>query len=118
MARFPLRLARSAAAHIRDAIARRTAPPAVMAVCEEGLTRLPPGALAHLHERGVGAERAEVPGVLVVAGDPGGGVAVVGTDVPEAHADIEAVLAGAEVEVVRRAPFYVIRRRATEPSEP
>ena len=76
----PLRLVRAAAGQLRDAVARRTAPPVVLAVREEGLTRLAPSALADLHERVVEAERARLPGALVVAGDPGGGAAVVAAD--------------------------------------
>ena len=77
---LPLRLARAAARTVRDAVARRTAPPVVLAVRAERLTRQSPGALAELHECVVAAEVADRPGVLVVAGDPGGGVAVVVAD--------------------------------------
>ncbi len=52
----------------------------MVAVREQALTRLPPGVLAELHECVAEAERAERPGVLVAAGDPGGGVAVVLAD--------------------------------------
>lgn len=74
------RLFRSAAAAVLDAVARRTAPPVVTDVRDNGLTALPAAVLAELHEHVLEAERERVPGVLVVAGDPRGGAAVVVAD--------------------------------------
>lgn len=86
---FPLRLARAVAGTVRDAVARRTAPPVVLAVRGERLTRLAPSALADLHDRVVAAEKARLPGVLVVAGDPGGGVAVVMADARSSAREVQ-----------------------------
>ena len=86
---LPLRLARAAAVRFRDALARRTAPPVVTAVRAARLTRLGPGALADLHERVVEAERRGLEGVLVVAGDPGGGVAVVLADARSSAREVQ-----------------------------
>ncbi|PAP75246.1 hypothetical protein [Rubrivirga marina] len=86
---FPLRLARAVAGSVRDAVARRTAPPVVLAVREERLTRLAPSVLADLHERVVTAERERVPGVLVVVDDPGGGVAVVVADARSSAREVQ-----------------------------
>ncbi|WP_412061880.1 hypothetical protein [Rubrivirga sp. IMCC45206] len=74
------RLFRAAAAAVLDAVARRTAPPVVTDVRDDGLTALPAAVLAELHEHVLAAERERVPGVLVVAGDPRGGTAVVVAD--------------------------------------
>jgi len=86
---FPLRLARAVAGTVRDAVARRTAPPVVLAVRGERLTRLAPSALADLHERVIDAEKERLPGVLVVAGDPGGGVAVVMADARSSAREVQ-----------------------------
>lgn len=77
---LPRRVARAAIGRVRDLVARRTAPPVVMAVREERLTKLKPRALADLHDRVVEAEDAEREGTIVTVGDAKGGVAVVLAD--------------------------------------
>ncbi len=76
-----------------------------------GLTRVPPGALAELHERVVEAERGEVPGVLVVAGDPGGGVAIVVADARWSAREVQVFGVG-DVEAATAA----LTRRGFRPS--
>lgn len=77
---LPRRIARAAIGRVRDLVARRTAPPVVLAVRKEKLTRLKPRALADLHDRVVEAEEAERDGVIVTVGDAKGGAAVVLAD--------------------------------------
>lgn len=77
---LPRRVARAVANRVRDVVARRTAPPVVLAVRRERLTRLTPRALAELHECVVEAEEASREGVVVTVGEATGGAAIVLAD--------------------------------------
>ena len=77
---LPQRIARAAVGRVQDLVASRTAPPVVVAVRGEKLTRLTPRALADLHDRVVEAEQADRQGVIVTVGEAGGGAAIVLAD--------------------------------------
>ena len=86
---LPLRVARAAANRVRDLVASRTAPPVVVAVRDERLTKLTPSALADLHERVVEAEQAGRPGVIVTVGDARGGAAIVLADARSSAREVQ-----------------------------
>ena len=75
---LPLRLVRSAVGRFREEVARRTAPPVVLAVRAGGLSPLDVWALAEVHEQVMAADEGRRDGVVAVVGD--GGAAVVAAD--------------------------------------
>ena len=86
---LPLRVVRGVAARVQTALARRTAPPVVLAAKAERLTRLSHRALAELHERALAADAADLDGALVVVGAGRGGAALVLADARSSAREVQ-----------------------------
>ena len=98
---LPIRIVRGVSERVRAALARRAAPPVVLAARQGGLTRLSHRALMDLHERVVEAEHAERPGVLVVVGAGKGGSTLVMADARSSAREVQVFGAAEPVAVAQ-----------------